>query len=508
MDPIESQLCRDCRRQLCPKCRPRQWRETVWRDSGRNASNWSEWPYDRWHPNGWSKWQDDGWDDSNWSKWPDDCWDDRSWSDDDMDAIESQLCRDCQRQLCAKCRPRQWRESEWRDYGSNASNWSEWPYDRWHASSWSVDTSEHVNNCRQHETPEALKIAQPELSGDTSDSSTDSDMPTLIPVPRPKAGPPVLQQYQTNDGLPEHQRDAVISIDPPILLSQDDMLRTDACEGWAHGGKAAYQTQQGLRKLCLENDIWEIDLNQDRYWVQSQGKYFSWKNTILAMPPATRADIIGGGITGFVFKLLHNVKDTNYPTEKSIASDTGERHVFECACVDGTLWHLHYHKNGTLDAPYRIPPLSSIWHLSTRRCQVPIVFSLEDIFDSTPETQIPLGTGELVIALTNICSDQDVYDITDMQAVHWHRWLRALEPTTAAEYIGPGIERVYAYNRSQGPTLVLARSDNIAKSVYYSQSSKKKWRPHDYTSTNWRTDSLFSMTVIATTSWLRIKATI
>ena len=230
------------------------------------------------------------------------------------------------------------------------------------------------------------------------------------------------------------------------------------------------------------------------------------------MPDATRADIIGGGITGFVFKLLHNVKDTNYPKKDSLP-DTGERHVFECTCVDGTLWHLHYHKHGGLDLPYVIPPLSSIWHVSTRRCQVSIfdsqhlVFSLEDIFQSTPEAQIPLGTRELVDALTKICSDQRVYDITDMQAVHWHRWLRALGPTKAAEYIGPGIERVYAYNRSRVPTLVLARSDNIATFVDYSYSSNGKWRPQYYTSTNWRTDSLLSTPIIANTSWLRIKAT-
>ena len=114
---------------------------------------------------------------------------------------------------------------------------------------------------------------------------------------------------------------------------------------------------------------------------------------------------------------------------------------------------------------------SQVWHDEHRRQH--LVFSVADIFESTPEAQLPVGIPELVIALSKICSDQSVYDITDMQAVHWHRWLRALGPTTAAEYIGPGIERVYAYNRSQGPTLVLARSDNIAKSVYYSQSSKK-----------------------------------
>ena len=69
------------------------------------------------------------------------------------------------------------------------------------------------------------------------------------------------------------------------------------------------------------------------------------------------------------------------------------------------------------------------------------MFSPESIFESTPEHNTPLGTEELLNALRKICPDEPTRDITDMQAVHWHRWLRNLCQQIAVNYIEPGIER-------------------------------------------------------------------
>ena len=246
-----------------------------------------------------------------------------------------------------------------------------------------------------------------------------------------------------------------------------------------------------------------------------------------------RAKLIGDGIIDFCFKLLPNVKDQNYPKPEE-PSDIGERHVFECTCVGGTVWQLHYHKNGKHDEPNRIPYRSSIWHLAnvpawafdepiTASMGLPastwpranvtasektIMFSREAIFDPRPEHNTPLGSPELVTALSTICSDKRVYDITNMRAVHWHRWLQTLCRRTAIDYVGPGIARIYAYNEIEKATIMFAHPDNTSTLVEHTHShgkSKKTQRRHvEIPNTQ---AHLEGWTVVMTdTSWLRIKA--
>ena len=112
-------------------------------------------------------------------------------------------------------------------------------------------------------------------------------------------------------------------------------------------------------------------------------------------------------------------------------SDTGERHVFEATCVNGNVWHLHYHKDGKYDPPYQIPYGKSIWDFaqwdvdenSDGFDECNITLSCDDILNSYSEHNTPLGCKEFATALAKICSDAKVYDITNTKAVHWHRWL-------------------------------------------------------------------------------------
>ena len=323
------------------------------------------------------------------------------------------------------------------------------------------------------------------------------------------------------------------SDDRPILLKNDGAKHDKRGE---HGGQAAYKTQQALRQYCLKHRLWHCALNHDDEWPLADGARFDWKATLLALTEDKREYLIADGIIFFQFLLLRNVKDQNYPKPLSATTttavkptetqppvpDTGERHVFEITLRDGTKWHLHYHSNGQHDPPYKIPPFSSIWHVASMRHMawepnLPDVFSLESIFESTPEHNTPLGTGELCKALCKICAGETTRDITDMQAVHWHRWLRTLiqgceDPysSMAAIYIGPGIERVFAFTSCRHglddkplPTIVFAHPNNTYTSVDFSPA-KKNWRRQHATHEEWKNHHMFSSAAKESTSWLRI----
>ena len=147
----------------------------------------------------------------------------------------------------------------------------------------------------------------------------------------------------------------------------------------------------------------------------------------------------------------------------------------------------------------------------------PDVFSQESIFASTPEHNTALGTGELCKALCKICAGETTRDITDMQAVHWHRWLRTLiqgceNPylSMAATYIGPGIERVFAFTSCRPgldhkplPTIVFAHPNDTYTSVHFSPA-RKDWRREHATHEEWKNHHMFSNATKESRSWLRI----
>ena len=100
----------------------------------------------------------------------------------------------------------------------------------------------------------------------------------------------------------------------------------------AQGGKAAAVEQRRLRKLCLEQNIWEVHLSHSDY---------NWRQLLKAMPDRLSQSLIGPGVVSFTFRLLQNVVDHNY-----IKIDSGEKHVFEPCCANGDRWQLHFHQMG------------------------------------------------------------------------------------------------------------------------------------------------------------------
>ena len=129
------------------------------------------------------------------------------------------------------------------------------------------------------------------------------------------------------------------------------------------------------------------------------------------MPETKSRPLVGAGVVKFSFRLLQNVRDPNY-----IRIDSGERHIFEIVCADGERWQLHFHKNGRMDNPVRIPPPSSIptavphgqpMNNTLRSAARPAheegrTWYLQDILDSTSQDNLPVGRNEFHMALTII----------------------------------------------------------------------------------------------------------
>ena len=303
--------------------------------------------------------------------------------------------------------------------------------------------------------------------------------------------------------------------DRPILLTNDE-ASYDRDSQLPHGGPQAFKAQQALRQYCLQNHLWNVVLNDD-YWPLPEPR-FDWKKTLLVLQEPKRTQLIADGIVFFQFRLLRNVKDQNYPkprTPDDAATDTGERHIFEITQYSGKTVQVHYHRNGAYDRPHEIPPLSSIWDLAKAEHYLvpgpPYCFSKKAILQSTPEHNTALGTGELCNALRKICTGGGIArDITDMQAVHWHRWLQTLwrgQGAVDAEAIisDDGIERVFAYCDDQlWPTIIFAHKNNTYTSVEFSLTNKK-WRRQKATREGWKSHHMFSIATREPTSWLRIQ---
>ena len=330
--------------------------------------------------------------------------------------------------------------------------------------------------------------------------------------------PPQKTREQTHQHITEQYESAPptrVRAHRPILLANDGMHAKQACISNAAnearaGGKHAYLTQQALRQYCLQHDVWCVDLSNQNEWPVPNLQRFDWKTTILLCDK--RSELIGDGITNFCFKLLRNVKDPNYPKPQD-PSDTGERHVFECTNVNGNVWHLHYHNNGKYDTPYQIPYRKSIWDFAEWNVdensdgfdECNITLSCADILNSYPEHNTPLGCKEFATALTKICSDDSkIYDITNMKAVHWHRWLKNLQSTDTVDYIGSGIVRVYAYNQGEKATIMFAHPGNTSTLVELTHGHAKARRPKYKVPNTQEHLRYFSDVVQTKTSWLRM----
>ena len=97
--------------------------------------------------------------------------------------------------------------------------------------------------------------------------------------------------------------------------------------------------QQSLRRLCLDNGLWEYDL--------TDGNYFDWKSLFQQMPREKGLMLVLNGVVHVKFKLHENKMDSQY---RSINALELWRHTIEIASVDeyGVMLHmyLHYLGNG------------------------------------------------------------------------------------------------------------------------------------------------------------------
>ena len=175
----------------------------------------------------------------------------------------------------------------------------------------------------------------------------------------------------TTAGHPEGQQ---------VRLAWDELVAMTARKGC--GGKAANVEQKRLRAHCFTNGLWEVDLTDSTY---------DWRQLLKAMTEAISRTLVGAGVLKFSFRLLQNERDPNY-----IKIDSGERHVFEITCVGGEGWRLHFHKNGSMDKPVRIPPPfptpMAVLHsqpMNNAARQEGLTWYVQDILDNSPQDIFP-----------------------------------------------------------------------------------------------------------------------
>jgi hypothetical protein len=239
----------------------------------------------------------------------------------------------------------------------------------------------------------------------------------------------------------------------PVVCSSDQLEDTKPRQGF--GGKQACIIQRNLRKQCLDQGIWEIDLTETDV---------DWRSLLRAQPPGMRSRLLGLGIIKFTFRLLQLVRDSNYAK-----LDSGERHVFEITRVDGSTAHLHFHKNGKMDDPIVHQPrhlvaeefpVASSTDIVRADAQNEVLFSQKDLFDTNLHYLI--GRSEAVLALNEILGsmgDRLAVDISDGMAFDWRRWL--LNLSQGHDLVGTGVVRVFAcrWHKIDPPLIAVCRID-------------------------------------------------
>ena len=291
------------------------------------------------------------------------------------------------------------------------------------------------------------------------------------------------QSVGTTAGHPQGQQ---------VRLAWDELVAMTPRRGC--GGKAANVEQKRLRAHCFANGLWEVDLTDSTY---------DWRQLLKAMPEANSRTLVGTGVVKFSFRLLQNVRDSNY-----IKIDSGERHVFEIASTDGERWQLHFHKNGSMDKPVRIPP-TAVLHsqpMNNAAGEEGPTWYLQDILDNSPQDNLPVGRHEVSMALNTILqshSPQEVpfaVDITAISAFPWHRWLRNVVPNR--EIIGSGIVKVFALclTSIQEAQIVFCHPDDT-----YTLAKPGKRLEYEQL-TGWRDCQTFAQAPVQTASWLQTRA--
>ena len=254
--------------------------------------------------------------------------------------------------------------------------------------------------------------------------------------------------------------DASASITPLPILTLAQLQSHANTQGM--GGKTACQKQRELRTSCFAQGIFEVDLSNSDW---------PWQSLLRALPAQVGANIVGPGVVAFKFRLLEGVRDHNYARV-----DTGEKHVFEVLRVDGSACHLHFHKNGKMDAPTfhntcgvlppaghgLLPPANrGVLPPAESRAagDAPPVYKSEN--NLVHETYA-VGKNEARAACARLL---DAYpgaqsiDITDEVGFAWKRFLKT--QTAGRDITGPGIDQACVVQCPGGPSLAFSRTDGL-----------------------------------------------
>jgi len=271
------------------------------------------------------------------------------------------------------------------------------------------------------------------------DASRSSDDHALAPMPsRPCPDAHALVLLDNDQALAPL---------PQVVLTGVQLEAMRRVSGRA--GKYACSQQRDLRAQLLLTGEYEHDLTYGDW---------PWWDVIRSLPQDLRTLLVGPGVTMFTFKLVVGEMDHNYVGKPN---DSGERHVFHIRRADNVAYHLHFHKNGSLDDPVKSQ------HTVTLPTTLPIGcvirqddFTIDDYngalqpvgFDEGFITGPNIGRREAALACTillDACGGQGraaSVDVTDEFAFPWRRWLLHQTNTYLYAVFRPqNIVRVFIY---------------------------------------------------------------
>ena len=237
------------------------------------------------------------------------------------------------------------------------------------------------------------------------------------------------------------------------------------------GGKMAWQKQKELRATLMQEGVYEHNLTHEPW---------PWRDVLRALPRPMQAILTGPGITKFSFRLLRGQLDHNYRNR-----DSGERHVFEIQHADGTQYHLHYHKNGSMDYPKLVSPAgppaqiggaTQPAHGSVQRTKIHqemdvtynvaacLVVATADMLTPSPPSPA-VGRREAHTACTTLCvlcagMDKCAIDITDELAFPWRRWIINIAEARQTLAVNVVLVFMIRWERDQPPCITMCRKDS------------------------------------------------
>ena len=242
------------------------------------------------------------------------------------------------------------------------------------------------------------------------------------------------------------------------------------------GGKMACRKQRELRETLMQKPV------QERVYEHNlTHEQWPWRDVLRALPRGMQLLLTGPGITKFSFRLLRGQLDPNYRNK-----DSGERHVFEIQHADGARYHLHFHKNGSMDDPTLVsseayvggatqpargatqPAHGERWchqlYTATYNVASYPPVATADMFTPNPPSP-PIGRKEAVLACSTMlrnCAGMDIcaIDITDEVAFDWRRWI--INIAEARQTLAVNVVKVFIirWERDGPPCITMCREDS------------------------------------------------